>query len=146
MCSMEKLGLIELRHRRLSHINYKDLVHLVNNERIKDIPKLSGELKPICGNCMKGKQTKSSRKKVKEIRTTRPLDLLYMDLMGLIRTKRRGGKRYVLVVVDDFSRFSFVHFLREKLETIKHLKSLFTRIQVEIGYLIVRVKNDEGRD
>ena len=121
-------------------------MHFVNNERVREIPKLSGELKPICGYCMKGKKTKSSHKKVKKIRTTRPLDLFHMDLMGLIRTKSRGGKRYILVVVDDFSRFSFVCFLRKKSETTMHLKSLFTRIQVEIDYLIVRIRNDGGRD
>ena len=59
-----------------------------------------------------------------------------MDLMGPIHTKSRGGKRYVIVVVDDFSRYSFVYFLREKSETIEHLKSLFSRIQVEIGLQI----------
>ena len=37
-----------------------------------------------------------------------------MDLKGPMQTERRGGKRYVLVVVDDFSRYSFVSFLREK--------------------------------
>ena len=65
----------ELWHRRLGHINYRDLIHLVNNKKVIGIPKLSGELKPICGECMKGKQTQSSHKKVKEIKTTRPLDL-----------------------------------------------------------------------
>ena len=59
-----------------------------------------------------------------------------MDLMGPIHTKSRGRKRYVIVVVDDFSRYSFVYFLREKSETIEHLKSLFSIIQVEIGQQI----------
>ena len=89
-------------------------MHLVNTEKVIGIPKLNGEPKPICGEWLKGKQTKSSHKKVKEIRTTRPLDLLHMDLIGPMRTKSRGGKRYVLVVVNDFSRYSFVSFLREK--------------------------------
>ena len=69
-----------------------------------------------------------------------------MDLMGPMRTKSRGGKRYVLVVVDDFSRYSFVSFLKEKLEAIEHLKSLFDRIQVEIGHPIVRIRSDRGRE
>ena len=75
------------------------------------------------------KTTKSLHKKVKEIRTTRPLNLLHMDLMGPMRIESKGGKRYVLMVADDFSRY-FVHFLREKSEAIEHLKFLFNRIQV----------------
>ena len=99
--SKSKLDLTELCHRRLSHINYKDLMHLVNSKKVRGILKLSGEPKPICGECMKGKQTKSSHKRINEIRTIIPLDLLYMDLMGPTCTGSRDGKRYVLVVVDD---------------------------------------------
>ena len=75
------------------------------------------------------KTTKSLHKKVKEIRTTRPLNLLHMDLIGPMRIESKGGKRYVIMVVDDFSRY-FVHFLKEKSEAIEHLKFLFNRIQV----------------
>ena len=79
-------------------------MHLVNIKKVRGIPTLSGEPKPICGECMKGKQTKSSHKNVKEVKTTRSLDLLHMDLMGPIRTESKGYKIYVLVVVDDFLR------------------------------------------
>ena len=120
-------------------------MHLVNTEKIRGIPKLSGEPKPICSECMKGKQTKSSYKKVKGIRTTKPLNLLHMDLMGPMWIESRGGKKYVHVVIDDFSRYSFVSFVREKFGAIKHLKSLFNRIQVEIGYPIVRIRSDRGK-
>ena len=87
VCSRTKVDPIELWHRRLSRINNRDLVHLVNSEKVRGIPRLSDECKPICGECMNGKQTKSSHKKVNQIRTTKPLYLIYMDLMGLIRTK-----------------------------------------------------------
>ena len=146
MCYKAKLDPIELWHRRLGHINYRNPVHLVNTEKVKGIPRLSGELKPIYDECMKDKQTKSSHKKVKEIKTTRPLDLLHMDLMGLMRTESKGDNRYILVVVDDFSIYSFVSFLREISEAIEHFKCLFNRIQVEIGYLIVRIKSDRGEE
>ena len=69
-----------------------------------------------------------------------------MDLMGPMQTKIRGGKRYVHMVVDDFSRYSFVSFLRKKSEVMKPLKPLFNRIQVEIGHPIVRIRSDRGRE
>ena len=59
-------------------------MHLVNIKKVRGISTLSGEPRPICGECMKRKQTKSSHKKVKEVRTTRSLDFLHMDLMGPI--------------------------------------------------------------
>ena len=93
LCSRSKLDSTKLWHNRLGHINYKDLVHLVNTEKVRGIPRLSGEPKPICGECMQGKQTKSSHKKVKETRTTRLVDLLHMDLMCSMRTENRGDKR-----------------------------------------------------
>ena len=60
-----------------------------------------------------------------------------MEIIGSMYIKSRGGNRHVLVVVDDFSRYSFVNFLRQNLETIGHLKSSFNIIQVEIGHPIV---------
>ena len=76
-------------------------MHLVNTEKVRGITRLSGEPKLFCTECMKSKQTKSSHKKVNEIRTTRPLDLLHVDLIGPMRTETRSGKKYVLVVVND---------------------------------------------
>ena len=55
MCSRAKFDPIELWHRRLDHINYRDLVHLVNTEKVRGILRLSGEPKLICGKCMKEK-------------------------------------------------------------------------------------------
>ena len=50
------------------------------------------------------------------------------------------------MVVDDFSRYSIVSFLRDKFEVIEHLKSLFNRIKIEIGHQIVRIMSDRGRE
>ncbi|RVW72552.1 hypothetical protein CK203_061227 [Vitis vinifera] len=63
MYSRAKPDSTKLWHKRLGHINYRDLVHLVNTERVRDIPRLSGEPKPICDECMKGKKIKSSHKR-----------------------------------------------------------------------------------
>ena len=118
----------------------------MNKDRVKGIPKLSGQPKSICCKCIKCKQEKSSHKKIQGINTTRPLNLLHMDLIGPMRTESKCGKRYILMVVDDFSRYSFVSFLREKSKTIEHFKVLCTRIQVEKGNQIMRIRNNRGRE
>ena len=53
-----------------------------------------------------GKKTRSSHPKVNMVATSRPLELLHVDLMSPTRTESTGGKRYIMVVVDDFSRYS----------------------------------------
>ena len=50
------------------------------------------------------------------------------------------------MVVDDFSRYYFVSFLREKLETIEYLKSLFNKIQAKIGHPIIRIRSNRGKE
>ena len=58
MCNKAKIDLTELWHRRLDHINYRDLMHLVNSKKVRGIYKLNSERKPIYGECIKGKETK----------------------------------------------------------------------------------------
>ena len=62
--------------------------------------------KNVCGPCQLGKQKKSTHPKVNAVATSRPLELLHVDLMGPTRTKSMREKRYIMVVVDDFSRYS----------------------------------------
>ena len=69
-----------------------------------------------------------------------------MDLMGPMQTKSKDGKKYILMIVYDFSRYSFMFFLIERYETIKQLKILWTRIQVEKRHPIVRIRNDWERE
>jgi hypothetical protein len=67
-----------------------------------------------CGPCQLGKQTRTAHKKTSGILTSRNLELLHMDLMGPTRTASLGGRKYILVVVDDYSRFTWAIVLREK--------------------------------
>ena len=95
VCGSSKVESINLWHCRLGHLNYRDLMKVVNNEVIKEIPKLGKPSNPICGTCQKRKQTRSTHKRVDEILTTKPLELLHMDLMGQMGIEGLGGK-YIL--------------------------------------------------
>ncbi|RVW32374.1 Retrovirus-related Pol polyprotein from transposon TNT 1-94 [Vitis vinifera] len=136
MCGSSKIESIDLWHRRLGHLNYRDLMKVANNVVIKGIPKLGKPSNPTCGPCQKGKQTRSTHKRVDEILTSKPLELLHMDLMGPMRTESLGGKKYILVMVDDYSRYAWVAFLRDKSETFINFKDIGLKIQNEKGHPI----------
>ena len=61
----------------------------------------------------------------------RPLELLHLDLMGPTRTESLGGKRYIMVMVDDFTRYTWVILLRSKSDAHEHIEALCTRLKNE---------------
>jgi transposase InsO family protein len=79
----------------------------------------------------------------KNIMTTdRPLELLHMDLFGPIAYISIGGSKYCLVIVDDYSRFTWVFFLQDKSQTQETLKGFLRRAQNEIGLRIKKIRSD----
>ncbi|KAI9162620.1 hypothetical protein LWI28_029000 [Acer negundo] len=105
---------VELWLERLGHMNFRDLRILDKFNVVHGLPMLGKKANEVCGPCQQGKQTKSMHKKGKYLSTKEPMKLLYMDLMGLMQTESLGGKRYIFVYVDDFSRFTWTYFLIEK--------------------------------
>ena len=70
------------------------------------IPKLSRVSNVVCGPCQLGKQTKAKHPNTQASATSKPLELLHLDLMGPTKTESIGGKRYIMVMVDDFTRYT----------------------------------------
>lgn len=81
-----------------------------------------------------------------EILINRPLELLHMDLTGPSRTESLGRKRYILVVVDDYFRYTWIELLREKSEVTGLIKSLCKRLSSEQSLTVARVRSDQGRE
>ena len=69
-----------------------------------------------------------------------------MDLIGPTRTGSMGGKRYIMVVVDDFLRYSWVEFLREKSEACDKMERLCKRLQNGKGVPIVKIRSDHRKE
>ena len=122
----------------------KTLSKLVKNDLVIGLPKLKFDKDKICDACQFGKQVRNSFKSKNLVSTSRPLELLHIDLFGPMDVISMGGKSYGFVIVDDYSRFTWVYFLAHKDEAlhifIKHCK----KIQNEKGLIIVSVRNDHG--
>jgi transposase InsO family protein len=69
-----------------------------------------------------------------------------MDLMGPIRTASLGGKKYILVIVDDFSLYTWAIPIRKKYDAFDTAQHLFKKIQVEQNCQIMRIRSDHGRE
>ena len=145
-CQSAQVNLLKLWHQRLEHANYKQVAKVSKLEAVIGLPKLGKIEKNFCGPSQLGKQTKSSHPKVNVVATSRPLELLHVDLMGPTRTESMDGKCYIMVVVDDFSRYSWVEFLREKSEAYNKMERLCKRLQNEKGVPIVKIRSDHGKE
>jgi transposase InsO family protein len=78
--------------------------------------------------------------------TERPLELLHMDLFGPIAYISIDESKYCLVIVDDYSRFTWVFFLQEKSQTQETLKKLLRQAQNEFGLRIKKIISDNGTE
>jgi len=133
-------------HRRLSHINFRTLNDLVKNNLVEGIPDLRYDPDHLCDACAKCKMTKSTHKSKPFPNTQAPLELLHVDLCGPMRVQTKHGKKYVLVVVDDYSRYTWVFFLANKSETSQILIDFLKSVQVNLKKQVRIVRSDNGTE
>ena len=108
------------------------------------LPKLKFEKDHICEACQKGKQVKNSFKLKNVVSSLKLLELLQMDLFGPSRTMSLGGNYYALVIVDDFSRFTWTLFLESKSDAFSAFKKLTRRLQNTKNNNIGLIRSDNG--
>ncbi|GKD58135.1 retrovirus-related pol polyprotein from transposon TNT 1-94 [Tanacetum coccineum] len=109
-------------HRRLSHLNFDYINLLSKKDVVICLPKLKYVKDQLCSSCEVSK-TKRSSFKTKVVPSSKGrLNLLHMDLCGRMRVASINGKKYIMVIVDDYSRYTWALFLRSKDETPEVLK------------------------
>nr|GFA67805.1 putative ribonuclease H-like domain-containing protein [Tanacetum cinerariifolium] len=119
LCLMAKATLSQawLWHRRLSYLNFDTINLLSKNDIVVGLPKLKFVKDHLCSSCELGKAKRKSFHTKLTPSLKRRLHLLHMDLCGPIHVASINRKRYVLVIVDDYSRYTWTQFLRSKDET-----------------------------
>ncbi|GKA90067.1 retrovirus-related pol polyprotein from transposon TNT 1-94 [Tanacetum coccineum] len=132
-------------HRRLGHANMRLIQSLASKELVRNLPRLKFD-QHFCDACKVGKQAHASHKDKNLVSTTRCLELLHMDLFCLSAVRSYGGNRYTLVLVDDYSRYTWTRFLKDKTEAFDQFEIFSKKIQNQLGCTIVSIRTDHGRE
>ncbi|GJZ06559.1 putative ribonuclease H-like domain-containing protein [Tanacetum coccineum] len=133
-------------HRRLGHVNFKNLNKLVKGNLVRGLPSKIFQNDHTCVACQKGKQHKASCKAKTVSSISHSLQLLHMDLFGPTSVRSLNHKTYCLVITDDFSRFSWVFFLRTKDETSAILKDFIRQIENQLNQKVKTIRCDNGTE
>ncbi|GJW42927.1 putative ribonuclease H-like domain-containing protein [Tanacetum coccineum] len=133
-------------HRRLGHVNFKNLNKLVKGNLVRGLPSKIFQNDHTCVACQKGKQHKASCKAKSVSSISHSLQLLHMDLFGPTSVRSLNHKTYCLVITDDFSRFSWVFFLRTKDETSGILKDFIRQIENQLNQKVKSIRCDNGTE
>jgi hypothetical protein len=111
-CLIAKTNMGWLWHRHLAHAGMKNLLKLLKGKHVLGLTDVCFEKDRPCAACQAGKQVGTTHQNKNVMTTSRPLELLHMDLFGSVAYLSIGGSKYGLVIVDDFSRFTWVFFLQ----------------------------------
>nr|GEZ40796.1 putative ribonuclease H-like domain-containing protein [Tanacetum cinerariifolium] len=147
-CLFAKATLDEsnLWYRRLRHINFKTMNKLVKGNLVRGLPTKVFENDNTCVACKKGKQHRASCKIKHVCSVDQPLYRLHIDLFGPTFAKSLNKKSYCLVVIDDYSRFTWVFFLATKDETSPILKTFITVLENQLSLKVIVIRSDNGTE
>ncbi|GKB04768.1 retrovirus-related pol polyprotein from transposon TNT 1-94 [Tanacetum coccineum] len=131
-------------HRRLSHLNFDTINNLTRLDLVDGLPKFKYGKDHLCSACERGKSKKASHPPKLVSSNHSKLELLHMDLCGPMRVASINGKKYILVIVDDYSHYTWVYFLHSKDETPKIIKKFITQAQLNYKAKVCKILTNNG--
>ncbi|GJR83067.1 putative ribonuclease H-like domain-containing protein [Tanacetum coccineum] len=133
-------------HCRLNHLNFGIINDLARKDLVRGLPRLKYEKDHLCLACQLGKSKKFSHKPKSKNTNMEVLHTIHMDLCGPIRVQSINGKKYILVIVNDYSRFTWVKFLSSKDETPEFVINFLKQIQVGLNKTVRDIRTDNGTE
>jgi transposase InsO family protein len=126
-------------HRRLGHVNEQDLRKLPGFD-------FGNKVLNPCVDCIKGKSHRLPFPVGESERAVDRLGLVHMDICGPMSVRSYGGARYMLVIVDDYTRKLFAYFLKCKSESLDYFKTFVTHVENETNFRLKCVRTDNGTE
>jgi hypothetical protein len=147
MCLFGKADVGWLWHRRLAHVNMRTLQSLHKGGHILGLKSdVSFAKDRDCRACVEGKMHDSPHPSKTIISSKRILELLHVDLFGPPSHESLGGKKYCLVIVDDYLRFIWVYFFKLKSETQQNFIGFANEVQCQHNLPILAIRSDNGSE
>ncbi|GJT37329.1 retrovirus-related pol polyprotein from transposon TNT 1-94 [Tanacetum coccineum] len=146
VCLMSKATTTKswLWHRRLSHLNFGTINQHMKQDLVDELPMFKHEKDHLCSACEQGKSKKAVLKTKLVPSTRSKLELIHMDLCGPMRVEIINGMKYIMVIVDDYSCYTWVYFLYTKDEAPEMIIKFITHVQLNFKVQIQKVGTDNG--
>nr|GEX49637.1 putative ribonuclease H-like domain-containing protein [Tanacetum cinerariifolium] len=148
ICLLSKATLTKswLWNRKLSHLNFSTINDLTKHDLVDGLLKFKKSKDHLCSACERGKSKKYSHQPKLVPSTHSKLEWLHMDLCGSMRVATINGKKYILVIVDDYSRFTWIYFLPIKDETLEIIKKFIAQFQLNYNAKIHKIHTNNGTE
>ena len=130
-------------HSRLGHLNFHTLQEMSRKKSVEGLPPFVIPRK-VCRSCVARKHHRTSFSKKSAFRATEPLELIHIDICGPITPTTLGGSRYFLLIMDDFSRLTWVSMLQCKSDAFEAFKCFKNLSETEKGMKIKTLRSDRG--
>ncbi|KAI9201145.1 hypothetical protein LWI28_018928 [Acer negundo] len=130
-------------HLRYGHLNFESLKQLGSKKMVKGLSNIHHP-NEMCESCVLSKQHRNSFGKEANWRATMPLELVHTDVCGPLTPVSNGQNQYFLTFIDDYSRKTWVYFLKRKSEVFGYFKEFKTLVEKQSGYHIKALRSDQG--
>nr|GEU47446.1 retrovirus-related Pol polyprotein from transposon TNT 1-94 [Tanacetum cinerariifolium] len=131
-------------HQRLSHLNFDTINDLAKNDLVSGLSKFKYHKEHLCSSCEQGKRKRASHPPKPVPNSKQRLHLLHMNFCGPMIIASINRKRYVLVIMDDYSCYTWVQFLRSKYEAPEVIKTFLKRISILLQSPVIILRIDNG--
>jgi transposase InsO family protein len=145
-CLIAKTNMCWLWYRRLDRIGMRNLHKVQKDGHILGLTNIVFEKGRSYGACQAGKQSGTYHHAKNIMTTTRPLEMLHTDLFGPVAYISIDSKKYGLIIVDDYSRFTCMFFLQDKSENQDMLKKFLRRTQNKFDVKVKKIRSENGTE
>lgn len=132
-------------HARFGHLNVKDLCSLSKKNMVRGLEVKMPE-KFECFTCAVCKISRRPFPKNTNVNTTDVLQLVHTDLCGPMRISSLGGSKYIMTIIDDYSRYMTVYFLKNKSEALEKFKEFKMEAEKQTGQKVKSMRSDNGKE
>ncbi|GJW20431.1 retrovirus-related pol polyprotein from transposon TNT 1-94 [Tanacetum coccineum] len=133
-------------HKKLAHLNFKTINELAKQNLVIRIPSLVYSKDKLCSSCEKGKHHRASFKTKQTSSIKKWHHLLYMNLFGPVTPRSINHEKYTLVIVDEYSRYTCVYFLKKKSHASETIMSFIKRVENQNDIKVKQLRTDNGTE